>query len=50
MKDFIITMMFLIFAVGETEGKGNFSSHEDDELFEGTMHYFHCYELFWHKN
>lgn len=47
MKDFIIAMMFFILAVGEAGGKGNFSGHEDDdELFEGTMHYFHCYELF----
>ena len=28
----------------------NYSGHEDHELFEGTMHYFYCYELFSHKN
>lgn len=42
MKDYIITMFF-IFLIGKAEGKGNNSSHEDDELFKGTMPYFHCY-------
>lgn len=49
MKDIIITM-FLIFAIGKAGRIGNFSGHEDDELFKGTMHYFHSYELFSHKN
>lgn len=45
MKDFIISML-LIFAIEKVGGKGNFSGHEGDELFKGTMHYFYSYDYF----